>query len=452
MVRALSLPLIEVLVFSMRTVSAALFARLGVVVAAAVADPAVLRVGVIGTGCIGIEHLKNLNLVSGVEIKAIADNFAPSREAGLACLRKLGVDLSSVSVHEDYTELLASPDVDAVVICTPNDHHIDVLRYALQTGKHCLVEKPLCTDVASCAEAEALAGAARARAKAEGRPEPVHWCGMEYRFLPTIAHMMRESDAGVIGELRMLSIREHRFPFLRKVGDWNRFSKRTGGTLVEKCCHHFDLMRRILRSEPTQIVASGGQDVNHLKETYGGQPSDILDNAFVVVDFESGARAMLDLCMFAEASKHQEEVSLVGTHGKLEAFAPSHGVRVLDESEPNYRRGLRNVANVESWDRAEPPPPEECGELVEAHVGVDQALLEAGNHCGATFEEVRAFAGASIHAQSPTVTLSDGSKAVLMGLAAHRSIATGQPVLWSDMLAEFEEASRVAKQRLALSL
>ena len=130
MVRALSHPLIEVLVFSMRTVSAALFARLGVVVAAAVADPAVLRVGVIGTGCIGIEHLKNLNLVSGVEIKAIADNFAPSREAGLACLRKLGVDLSSVSVHEDYTELLASPDVDAVVICTPNDHHIDVLRYA----------------------------------------------------------------------------------------------------------------------------------------------------------------------------------------------------------------------------------------------------------------------------------------------------------------------------------
>ena len=47
----------------------------------------------------------------------------------------------------------------------------------------------------------------------------------------------------------MLSIREHRLPFLQKVDDWNRFNKNTGGTLVEKCCHFFDLMRRIIGSE-----------------------------------------------------------------------------------------------------------------------------------------------------------------------------------------------------------
>ena len=57
---------------------------------------------------------------------------------------------------------------------------------------------------------------------------------------------------------------------LRKVDDWNRFSSRTGGTLVEKCCHFFDLMRLILKSEPTRILASGGQDVNHLDEQYHG--------------------------------------------------------------------------------------------------------------------------------------------------------------------------------------
>lgn len=285
-------------------------------------------------------------------------------------------------------------------------------------------------------------------ARSECRDEPCLWCGMEYRFLPTIARMICESDAGTIGKLRMLTIREHRFPFLRKVGDWNRLTARTGGTLVEKCCHHFDLMRRILRSEPTRIVASGGQDVNHLSETYGGAASDILDNAYVIVDFESGARAMLDLCMFAEASKHQEEVVLVGTHGKLEAFAPSHGVRIIDDNEPNYRRGLRNPANVDGWRRVDPPPPEECGELIETHVGVDPALLEAGNHCGATFEEVRAFAGAALSKRPPTVSLADGSKAVLLGLAAHRSIASGEPILWSDMLAEFDAALQLARAKV----
>lgn len=65
----------------------------------------------------------------------------------------------------------------------------------------------------------------------------------------------------------MVSIREHRFPFLKKVGDWNRFASRTGGTLVEKCCHFFDLMARILKPrKPLRVFATGAQDVNHKTE------------------------------------------------------------------------------------------------------------------------------------------------------------------------------------------
>ena len=100
----------------------------------------------------------------------------------------------------------------------------------------------------------------------------------------------------------MVAIREHRFPFLTKVDDWNRFSANTGGTLVEKCCHFFDLMNLILRNAPWRVMASGAQDVNHLDERYDGRTPDILDNAFVIVDYPSGARALLDLCMFAEAT------------------------------------------------------------------------------------------------------------------------------------------------------
>ena len=122
----------------------------------------------------------------------------------------------------------------------------------------------------------------------------------------------------------MLSIREHRFPFLQKVDDWNRFNKNTGGTLVEKCCHFFDLMRRIIGSEPVRVMASAGRDVNHLDESYNGDVPDILDNAYVIFDFKNGARALLDLCMFAEASRHNEELCAIGETGKVECLLPQN--------------------------------------------------------------------------------------------------------------------------------
>jgi len=311
----------------------------------------------------------------------------------------------------------------------------------VQSGKHCLVEKPLCTEVGACAAAEALVERAADAARAAGRTPPLFWCGMEYRYIPSIARLVRESSEGVAGQLRMLSIREHRFPFLRKVGDWNRFSARTGGTLVEKCCHFFDLMRLILRSEPVRIMASAGQDVNFLDETYEGKPADVVDNAYVLIDFASGARACLELCMFAEASRHQEEISLVGARGKLEAFSPSHGVKTDDPNEVNFRRGVRNgpFASGECT-LVEPPTPEQCGTLLETHEEVSAELLEAGNHGGATYQELVRFVGAVNGAAGPEVSLHDGSMAVLMGVAAHRAAATGQVVLWSDMMAEYEAA------------
>ena len=135
----------------------------------------------------------------------------------------------------------------------------------------------------------------------------------------------------------MLAIREHRRPFLPKVGDWNRFNRNTGGTLVEKCCHFFDLMRHVTQHEPVRVLASGGQDVNHLDERYEGERPDILDNAYVIIDFDDGIRALLDLCMFAEQSQHQEEIVATGDGGKLEAFVPASTV-VVAQRDPSSLR------------------------------------------------------------------------------------------------------------------
>ena len=59
------------------------------------------------------------------------------------------------------------------------------------------------------------------------------------RYGPSVSRLIAEADSGRVGDVRMVSIREHRFPFLKKVGDWNRLKRNTGDTLVEKCCHFF---------------------------------------------------------------------------------------------------------------------------------------------------------------------------------------------------------------------
>ena len=89
--------------------------------------------------------------------------------------------------------------------------------------------------------------------------------------MPPVSKFINEIHNNKIGILKTLTIREHRFPFLKKVNDWNRFEENTGGTLVEKCCHFFDLMRLIVQSKPLSVYASGGQDVNHLDEVYNGK-------------------------------------------------------------------------------------------------------------------------------------------------------------------------------------
>lgn len=84
-------------------------------------------------------------------------------------------------------------------------------------------------------------------------------------------------------------------------------------------------MNLAVGSRPVRVMASGGQDVNHLDEVYNGERSDILDNAYVIVEYANRVRTMLDLSMFAEGGQHEQEITVVGDKGKLEAFVPGNG-------------------------------------------------------------------------------------------------------------------------------
>lgn len=111
---------------------------------------------------------------------------------------------------------------------------------------------------------------------AKARPDVLVQVGLEYRYIPAVAELLAQLKQNAVGRVRMVAIREHRFPFLVKVNNWNRFNKNTGGTLVEKCCHFFDLMTLIAKSTPVRVLASGAQNVNHLDERYEGKVSTLI--------------------------------------------------------------------------------------------------------------------------------------------------------------------------------
>lgn len=344
-----------------------------------------IRYGIIGTGMMGCEHIRNLRALPGVEITALADSDERSRGFGRLALGR------EVPCFADYRELLARADVDAVVVATPNFTHYEVLQDVFRTRKHVLVEKPLCTTVED---------ALRVAEQADRHPGIV-WVGMEYRFMRPVERLVEEVHGGAVGRLRMLAIREHRYPFLVKVGNWNRFARNTGGTLVEKCCHFFDLMNLITRQRPTLVYASGAQDVNHLDELYDGERPDILDNAYVVVDFDGGARALLDLCMFAEHSTNELELAATGDRGKVEAFLPAH--RLV-----RTRRDRDEPATVE--------------------FKVDPHARRLGAHHGSTFFEHLAFRDAIRSGGKPIVSAADGALAVAVGAAGEISAREKRPV------------------------
>ena len=349
-----------------------------------------LRYGIIGSGMMGGEHILDLVHVADAEVVALADPVPSSLEWGVACAGR------PTDTYADYRALLQRDDLDAVVIATPNFTHAAVLADVLATDLAVMVEKPMCTTIADCREVQRMA---RDR-------DAMTWVGLEYRYIPVVASLLEQLQGGQCGTTRMVSIREHRFPFLVKVGDWNRFSANTGGTLVEKCCHFFDLMRLIAKADPVRVYASGGQDVNHLDELYEGKVPDILDNAFVVVDFANGVRGALDLSMFAEGGRFEQEITVVGDRGKLETTFPGGDVFV----------GLRAAQAVTAVPVTTP-----------AYVPYPDF------HGGSSYIEHLRFIDCIRSGRPPEVTVDDGLWSVAMGVAAHASIEASRPVTLAEL-------------------
>ncbi len=311
----------------------------------------------------------------------------------------------NAAIAESLAKLIRHPELDAILIASQSHLHLDQLE-AVSRMKPVpvIVEKPLFTSP------EQQAGARRVSERAAS---PV-WVAMECRYMPPIAKFLKRMNA-TTGGAKMLSIREHRFPFLPKVGSWNRPSCLTGGTLVAKCCHFFDLMRHAIGDQPIRVMASAGRDVNHLTESVGGYPSDFHDNAFVIVDFDSGVRAMLDLSIFPKVR---------GSRRKSPRPAPT------DASTSSFP--ARRVSDQTTWGRHPISrivvSPRSRLDQKEHDIPIDPILLESGDHNGATNFQQCLFLETVLPGREPEVIMTSGVEAARMGYAARLSAVRAR--LW----------------------
>ena len=178
-------------------------------------------------------------------------------------------------------------------------------------------------------------------------------------------------------------------------------------------------MDHIAKERPNRVFASGGQRVNYLDESYDGVKADMLDSAYVILEYPSGKRAMLDLCMFAENTVDKEHISVTGSEGKVESFLPSLELRYGKRSA---------VGNFKQWSHDASKP------KVESRRVWDESIKYNGFHYGASYLEHLKFFNAIKSGKGPDVSLEDGLRSVASGLAAQMSIAQGRPVAMSEVL------------------
>ena len=156
-----------------------------------------LRIGLIGTGSIAtgahLPAIARLRERGVVELVAVADVRG-------AVARRVADLFGAQAAYEDYRELLARPDLDAVDICTPEVLHAEQTIAAAAAGKHVLCEKPMAATVA---EADAMIAACR-------RAGVRLMIGHSRRFTSRYRRIRAALDAGEIGDVRFVRENERR--------------------------------------------------------------------------------------------------------------------------------------------------------------------------------------------------------------------------------------------------
>ena len=354
------------------------------------------RLVIIGTGTMGQEHMRVAALLGRARIHGIYDTQSLSMDTAEANF--LSLQSQPLVRYNDLSSACNDPAADALLICTPNHTHFDVLRTAMQSNKPIFLEKPMATELQDAAEI----------VRANEAYESFIQIGLQYRYKPQYLEAFREAlDNRALGQIKTVSVSEYRPPFLDKVDQWNKFARLSGGTLVEKCCHYFDLINLLAEARPQRVYASGGQAVNFVDFERNGVKSDIDDHAFVAIDYANGVRASFTLNMFCP--DFAEELIVVGDAGRLKA----------EEYHDIHRSGSGNANLTIKLG--------ENGLSKTSDLTYPRAIEQSGHH-GSTYFEHIALMDRLEGKEVDSATPRQGMWAMVVASAAQQSLATGEPV------------------------
>ncbi|MEM9530326.1 MAG: Gfo/Idh/MocA family oxidoreductase [Pseudomonadota bacterium] len=360
------------------------------------------RGAIIGTGTIGMEHMRVAALVGRIRIHGIYDDSSQSMDVACEEYRQYSDD--ELIRYANLEAACNDDDVDVLFICTPNHTHIDVLRVAAASGKALFLEKPMATTLEDAGTIATLA---------QQHPSFIQ-VGLQYRFKAPYLEARHEAlERQVLGPLNSVAMREYRPPFLDKVGQWNKFARYSGGTLIEKCCHYFDLINLFAGSRPERVYAVGRQATNYKDFEYGGEGSDIDDLTSAIIEYENGVHATFSLSM--SAPKFYEDLTLCGSYGRLVA-SESFDFQRSDKSEACVAIELGEHGPSRTIDLSYTD------------------LVETSGHHGGTFFEHVALADQLDGKPSAAATPLQGLWSVVVAAAAQASVDSGSPVQVEELI------------------
>ncbi len=263
-----------------------------------------IKYGIIGVGAIAYKHIEAIQKIPQIEIKGLCD----PQEENISKILKTYPQLRGAELFSDYRLLLESPEIDAVLICTPNHTHAEITVNALEAGKHVLCEKPMAITLEDC----------YLMVEMERKSGKVLEIGFKFRYSSLFKTIKKMIEEGKIGKVRMMWASEFRKPFL---GSWRKIKEKSGGPFVEESVHFFDLFNWLSGSVPLKVCSFGGRDV--LRDFQG------VDNAYILVEYREGIRANLGFCCFTNPSKL--DFLIIGEEGRLESNLFSSSIICFDK-------------------------------------------------------------------------------------------------------------------------
>ena len=227
-----------------------------------------LHVAIIGAGRIGKVHAETLAFrLPEARTVAITD---VNREAAQALAARCGIP----AIAESSQEILANPQIEAVLICSSTDTHPDLIVQAAQAGKHIFCEKPIAHSLTQIDRA--LEAVEQAGVKLQ--------IGFNRRFDANFARVRQAVVSGEIGTPRLMHLIS-RDPAPPPIS----YIRVSGGIFLDQTIHDFDMARFLLGDEVEEVYTAGGVMV----DPEIGKAGD-LDTLLIVLRFRSGVIGTID--------------------------------------------------------------------------------------------------------------------------------------------------------------